>query len=116
MRQIGISQPQSYGEVQPDTVATFLLAAATGQAQDLPAGATNARLTGLTTAGAQYNFYVLWGSTGAATPSSGLTTSSTGSIQPVLGTRTFQVSTGLSTGFSVISPTSGYITAEFWHR
>lgn len=116
MRQIGIERPQSYGEIQPDQMAVLLLAAATGQAIDLPASATHARLTGLTTAGAQYNFHVMWGSTGAATPSSGATTTTTGNPQPVLGTRTFQISTAGSTCFSVISPTSGYVYAEFWHR
>ena len=100
--------------VPPDTVSTFLLAAATAQAIDYSSGATRVRLTGMTTGGAQLNFYTNIQSTLAAIPSSGTTatTGSSGVSVPVLGVRDFAVPS--STSFSVIAPTSGYVHVEQW--
>jgi len=100
-------------EVPPDTVHTMILAGGTAQAIDLTTGTNIMRLTGLTTANAQLNFYANLNSTGASVPSSGATTASTAINQPVLGSRTFQIPGG-STGYSLIAQTSGYVVAECW--
>lgn len=115
MRSIGID-PFDYS-VAPDTHTTILLAAATAQASDYATDTHIIRVTGMTTAGAQLNFYANLQSTAAAIPSSGTTatTSTTGVSIPVLGTRVFAVGSG-STGFSVIAPTSGYVHVECWKR
>ena len=114
MRAISISEVNS--PVPPDTVSTLLLAAATAQAIDFAAESQLVRLTGMSSAGAQLNFYANLASTAAAIPSSGTTatTSTTGVSIPVLGTREFAIPS--STGFSVIAPTSGYIHVECWRR
>lgn len=115
MRAIG-TDLQLY-EVPPDTVSTLLLGAASAQALDYSSGTQVVRLTGMTTGGAQLNFYANLVSTSAAIPSSGTTatTSTTGVSVPVLGTRTFVLSGG-STQFSAIAPTSGYVHVECWRR
>ena len=102
--------------VAPDTHTTILLAIATAQASDFATGTATVRLTGMTTAGAQLNFYANLQSTAAAVPSSGTTatTSTTGVSIPILGTREFNVAG--STGFSVIAPSSGYVHVECWKR
>ena len=102
--------------VPPDTRITLLLAATVAQEIDYPTGTQVVRLTGLSSAGAQYNFYVNLHSSAAALPTSGstATTGSTGISVPVLGMREFSVFT--STGLSVIAPTSGYVHIECWRR
>ena len=114
MRSLSINATQI--PVPPDTHSTFLLAAATAQAIDFATGTQLIRATGLSSAGAQFNFYINLNSTAAALPTSGTTatTGSTGVSVPVLGTREFAVAS--STGFSVISPTSGYVHVECWKR
>lgn len=114
MRGYGTQHPMESGPVPPDTVSTILLGGATAQSLDWPSSAQIAKLTGVTTAGAQLNFYVNMHSTAAAVPSSG-TTSTTGVSFPILGTDTFQVP-GSSTGFSVIAPTSGYVHVACWKK
>lgn len=114
MRSLSINA--NYIPVPPDTQTTLLLAAATAQAIDFADNTHLIRATGLSSAGAQYNFYINLSSTAAALPTSGTsaTTGSTGVSVPVLGTREFAVAS--STGFSVISPTSGYVHVECWRR
>lgn len=120
MRSYGTLHPTEDAPLPPDTVNTILLAGATAQAMDMPTNAGIVRLTGLTSAGAQFNFLANLFSTAAAIPSSGSTSSTSGSTgvsHPVLGSATFQIPGG-STGFSVISHTgsSGYVYAEFWKK
>lgn len=120
MRTYGSLHPTEQVPAPPDTVNTLLLAGGTAQAMDWPTGTEIVRLTGLTTAGAQYNFLVNLFSTAAAIPSSGSTSSTSGSTgvsHPVLGEATFQIPGG-STGFSVISHTgsSGYVYAQCWQK
>ncbi len=100
--------------VPPDTCNTILLAAATAQAMDYPDDTALVRLTGITTAGAQLNFYVNIQSTAAVVPSSGSSADSTGVSVPVLGVREFAIAD--STGFGLIAPTSGYVHVECWKR
>lgn len=101
--------------VAPDTHTTILLAIATAQASDFADDTATIRLTGMTTAGAQLNFYANLQSTAAAVPSSGTTSNSTAGVSiPVLGSREFNVAG--STGFSVIAPSSGYVHVECWKR
>lgn len=102
--------------VPPDTKTTILLAANTAQAIDYPTDAHLVRLTGLTTAGAEFPFYANLQSTAAALPSSGTTatTSTTGVSVPVVINREFAIAS--STGWSCIAHAAGYVTAEFWKR
>lgn len=115
MRSISINSV--HFQVPPDTKTTILLAAATAQAIDYPTDAHLVRLTGLTTAGAEFPFYANMNSTAAALPSSGTTatTSTTGVSVPVVINREFAVSAG-ATGWSCIAHGAGYVTAEFWKR
>jgi hypothetical protein len=104
-----------------DTVATAVLAANTGQAFDWPSGANVMRLSGATTAGAAYSFAVNFHSTSATWPSTSMAaTTATTSINHVIhgnDSQFYQLgSTATSTGFSLVSPTSGIVTVEFWKR
>ena len=109
----------------PDTVNTLLIEASSGQAMDWPVtfanGAHQVRFSGMTTAGAQMNFFVNLVSTHAAAPSSGssittgTTEGSTGNNIPVMGARDFQIPPW-STGFSVAALSSGYVMAEIWRK
>lgn len=113
MRSFGTTHPSDAGPLPPDTVNTILLAGAVAQAMDWPSNTHIVELTGITTAGAQLNFYANLFSTAAAVPSSG-STSTTGVTFPILGSARFQVPS--STGFSVIAPTSGYVHVSCWRR
>jgi hypothetical protein len=91
-----------------DNVQTGVLTAATGAAFDVPEGSAyvNFAFTGDT--------FVRFGSTAAFVPStnsSGATTA--GTTTPQFMNPTARYIYG-STGYSVISPTTGYFTAEFW--
>ena len=102
--------------VPADTVNTILLAAATAQSMDYPTNTQIMRVTGLSSAGAQLNFYCNPMSTAAVLPTSGssATTGSSGNSVPVVGTRQFAVVS--STSFGLIAPTSGYVHVECWRR
>lgn len=119
MRSIGYLHPTDGIGAPADNVQTLLIAATSGQAIDWPTGSsvgTIARFTGLTTAGAQLNFYLNLESTKAAAPSSGNSTiGTTGFVHPVLGSGMFQIPGG-STGWSVAALSSGYVTAELWKK
>lgn len=120
MRSYGTLHPTEGVPTPPDTVNTILLAGGTAQAMDWPADTDIVRFTGLSSAGAQFNFLANLFSTAAAIPTTGSTSSTagtTGVSHPVLGEATFQVPGG-STGFSVVSHTgsSGYVYAQCWKR
>lgn len=113
MRGFGARNPLDNVSVPPDTVQTFVLAGAAGQSIDFSSGTQRMRLTGITTAGAQLGFYANLTSTGAAIPSSGLSTTTTGINIPIFGSREFLIPGG-STGYSLIAPSSGLVVAECW--
>lgn len=123
MRPYGALHPIDHISVPPDTVNTLLMTGgSSAQAMDWPSTLSQmARFTGLSTAGAQFNFMVNLISTHANVPSSGssVTTGtsagSTGNSIPVLGTREFQIPS-FSTGFSVAALTSGHILLEVWRK
>ncbi|HEX6992366.1 MAG TPA: hypothetical protein VF151_10790 [Gemmatimonadales bacterium] len=121
MRLFGTQHPQDAGPVAPDTVDTIILAAGVAQAADWPTGTHIARLTAVTTgAGGPMRSYFNAYSTKAAIPASGSSASTTGAggtgvNMPVLNERTIQIP-GNSTGYSVVSPTSGYFHIECWRR
>ena len=131
MRAYAALNPIDQIEQPPDTVHTMLLAGGTGQSRDWASSASSAgaaasnahlvRFTGVTTAGAQFNFHVAMWSTHAALPSSGtsITTGtsigSTANSIPVLGSRVLQIPSW-STGWSAIGRTSGYVMAEVWRK
>lgn len=124
MRNAGIMYPQDGIPLPPDTVATLLIAGSSGQAWDwgasgssgLSASCNMVRITAQSTAGAPMLAQVNLSSTKAAAPSSGTSTEgTTGHAVTVFGQGTFSVPGG-STGFSVASLTSGYVTLEQWKR
>lgn len=113
MKGTGALQPTHLVYTPPDTVQTIILAAGTAQAIDYSTGTHIVRLTGMTTANAQYNFYFNPTSTGAVIPSSGTSTNSTAINLPILGSRAYQIPIS-STGYSLVANTSGYVVAECW--
>lgn len=100
----------------PNTVAAAMVSA-TGSALDYPSDADVMRLSGATTAGAALAFAVNLASTSAAWPAaaSTATTATTGQniVIPTGESKIFRIP-GDSTGFSLISGTSGIVTVEFW--
>ena len=124
MRTYGALNPIDQIPKPPDTVQTLLVANSSGQAinwagstvSSTAVGAQLVRFTGWTTAGAILAFLVSLNSTRAALPTSGTATGTTGGslpVVPVFGQGTFQIPAG-STGYSVASPSSGYVMAEVW--
>jgi len=131
MRAYGALSPTDLIPQPPDTVHTLLLAAGVAQERDWASSASSAgaaasaahlvRFTGVSSAGATFNFHVSMVSTHAALPTSGTsittgtTVGSTGNSLPVLGDRTLQIP-AWSTGWSAIGRTSGYVIAEVWSK
>ena len=127
MRSIGVMHPTDDAVTPPDTVSAILLAAATPQAMDMPAGAKMVIISGIATGNStvaianNIPLYVNLFSTAAALPSSGTTSAtntsvgSTGVSFPVLGQRKIQVPGG-STGFSVAAPSSGWALFEWYGK
>lgn len=112
--------------VPPDTTVTTLLSAGTGQAFDWPSstvagssGQTDmVRLTGVTTAGAGLALGINLASTAAhwSAAVSTFTTGSSGTYMVPPGySRVFQRPSN-STGFSVISGSSGIANIEVWKK
>ena len=105
----------------PDTILTKLLTAATVEAFDLPPNTHYLRVSSLSTAAGFHGIFLNLGSTKAALPTTAHGISTQGSSQfniPVgLGEgRIYQVSTGATTGFSLIAVSSMYVSVEFWNR
>lgn len=118
MRSIGTMHPTDGVPIIPDTSLNTALTGVTGNAIAYPAGATHMRLSGASTAGAPWSFIFNPTSTGAAWPStasSGATTSSSG-VQILISAPTMYQIPGDQTNFSLISGTSGIVTAEFWKK
>ena len=104
--------------VTPDTIISLKLTAASIQAFDIPA-ADFVRFTYGSSDVASVAFVNI-GSTKANVPTTAFGISSEGSTQfniPVVQgcERIYQIHGG-TTGFSVVSPSSGYFCAEFWNR
>jgi hypothetical protein len=105
----------------PDTILSKQLTAGTGEAFDLPPHTEYVRMSCGSTAAGFETFFVNFGSTKAALPTTAFGISTHGSSAfniPVglSGNRTWQTSTSLCTGFSLISPSSVYVCVEFWSR
>lgn len=128
MRKIGSLQPTANSPVPPDTVVTFALVASTPQAQDwLSSGSTvvaNAaaagvglvRVTGVSSAGAAMLITANLMSTAANVPSSSLSSGGSTAANVLIASPTFFQIPGGSTGYSVASPTSGYVMVEQWAK
>lgn len=105
--------------VLPDTVGQRVLAGGTGEAVDYPTDTDVVRLSAATTASGVYGFVFNPSSTAAAWPADdqSSTTASTGLniVVPPGESRIYQRPSG-STGFSLISGTSGIVSYEFWKR
>ena len=123
MRTYGALNPIDQVAMPSDSVQTLLIANSSGQAMDWVGSTVNAAdasvglalFSGVTTANALMQFQVNLETTRCAAVSSGQTTGSTAAHQNVQGSRLFQIPGG-STGFSVASLSSGYITVECWKR
>lgn len=120
MRTYGALNPIDGIPVVPDTIISKKLTVNTLEVFDVPAGAQLARVTFGSTDAGNVGF-INWGSTKASVPTTAYpasTISTQGSsefnipigVEPKL----YQVSTGLTTGFSVIAPSSGFLCVEFW--
>lgn len=114
-RNIGMTDPRDDVPVPADICITFALSAGTAAAADMPSMGEICRLTGMSSAGNSLAFSVNMQSTAVIVPTAGTSQSSAGVSTPVLGQTSFQVP-GVSTGFSVVSLTSGYVFAEFWNK
>lgn len=107
MKTIGVMHPTDSVPTFSDTIGVAVLAAGVGQAFDTPTGA------GMVLFGADCNFFVRYGSTGAAVPAASSAGSSSGvEYNP---TARNNVSTAACTGISIISPSSGIVTMS-WFR
>jgi hypothetical protein len=111
VRSLATQHPQDFAPPAPDTVHTFVMAAATAQAADFPStGEAHYMSINGTVAG-----FIAYGSTAVAIPSTSVTSGSSG-IEAFSGAPGFnrRIPSG-STGYSIITPTSGYVTASFWN-
>lgn len=106
--------------VWPDTIVSKKLTAGSVEAFDLPAGVTLMRASfGSTDLGGVA--HINMGSTKASAPTTAYGQSTQGSSEfnvPIgMGdARMYQLTTAMATGFSVVSPSSGYICIEYWKR
>lgn len=125
MRGIGWLHSNEQVVVPADTYCHALIGPAAPAAFDVPAGAGMLRLSGLTSAGAVFNFWANLFSTAAQAPTSSVTAGSTSSTNlniPIAGGggggpgQIFQLGTAGSSVISVACLSSGYVTAEWWHR
>jgi hypothetical protein len=106
--------------VNPDTILTKLLTAATAESFDFPPNTDLFRLSCGSTAAGFHTVFLNMGSTKAALPTTAHGISTQGSSQfniPVsLGEgRVFQLARG-TTNFSLIAVSSMYVCMEFWTR
>lgn len=108
---------RAYGSINPlfdtpnpsDTFGSIIISSALAVvAQDWPTGARRVAFSG------EAPFYVNWASTKVNVPSTNSTgtTASSGGNELNPGVR--NVSTNLSTGYSVTGRTSGVVTVQFW--
>lgn len=89
----------------PNYVNVAVLSSGTGQAFDVPAGVQ------YVTFGADIDFFVKWGSTGASLPSSSLVTGAAAELNPT--TRNIG-STNATTGLSIIASAAGTVTMGWY--
>src|SRR5262245_1147703 len=103
----------------PDSIAVFALAANTGQAADYPSDAAVMRVAFSSSAGAALGGVFNGNSTAAAWASTHTATAGTTAADSLIpagvGEGWYQRALG-STGYSIVSPTSGYCHIEFWRR
>lgn len=91
-----------------DSVASLVLAAGTGQAVDVPSGAGFVAFT------SSVDFWVRYGSTGAAIPTTS-TTAGSSAISAFNPDSRNLTSTAACSVISLVSASSGYVVLEFWH-
>ena len=108
MRSLGTLHPTE-NPAPSDAIMSIVLAAATGQAFDMPAGSGYVNFAG------NVDYWVRFGSTAAAIPGASSTAASSAAavFKPTI--RNFG-STASCTGFSIIAATSGAVTAEFYAK
>ena len=120
MRPIGCLNPLEEIPQPPDTMANYVMVGGTAQAADWPANTQLVRFRAATTAGAAASVVVNMMSTSATWPAATVTatTASTGLNTFVTAgyELIYQVSTGGSTGFSIISGASCLVSVEFWRK
>lgn len=107
MKPIGTLHPTEIPTAS-NTIQQAVLAAGTAQAFDVPTGGC------IVAFGSDVNFWVSWGSTAASIPTTNSTGSSTNAEMNPLQRNI--VSTAACTGYSVVSPSSGYLTASWYGR
>lgn len=120
MRPYGTIRSNDFIPIAPDTVGQIVFAANTPQAFAWPSSeAEYIRLQGASTAGAGLGFAANLVTTGAHWPAASIAISTASSglqtIVPPGGSLLMARPAG-STGFSLVMPTSGIMSAEFWHK
>jgi hypothetical protein len=109
--------PLDNAPVPSDTVIKLLLTAGSSvTTQDYPSGAQIMRVTAMSTSGGDYMFSLNAATTGAAAPSSGLTTGTSAASMVINSTPVLLQITGAATGFSCAGGTSGWAILEFWKK
>lgn len=107
MKTLGTLHPTETPTVS-DTIQQAVFVANTAQAFDVPPGGCMVAFA------SDVNFWVRYGSTGASIPTTSSTGGSTNAeLNPL---QRNVVSTASCTGYSVISPSSGYFTASWYGR
>lgn len=110
---------RTYGSINPnadipnpsDTWGTIVISSAGAiVANDWPTGAQRVAFVG------PINFWVNWASTKVNVPSTAQAGSTASSNMNELNPGVRNMSTALSTGYSILGETSGVIQAQFWRR
>lgn len=110
MRSLQTQHPQDFGPPAPDTVHTFVMAAGVAQAADYPSTGL-ARYMAINGTAPGFIHYT---STAVAVPTTSVTSGSSG--VELFGTADdFRKIPAGSTGYSVVSPTTGYVSVSFWN-
>lgn len=112
MKTLGVINPTDRYQTYSDSVGTLSLAAATGAAVDVPAQAHFLQ------AQSDAPFWIRYGSTAASIPSSSSTASSTNSEYVPLAAMPLRRNIGstlTTTGISIIAPTTGIVSLQWFN-
>ena len=109
MRSYGSINPLADTPIPADTFGAIIISTAGAVvANDWPTGARRVAFSG------EMNFYVNWATTKAHAPTTASSGSTGSSEWNELNPGVRNISTSISTGYSVTARTSGVVTAQFW--
>ena len=104
----GLLHPTDGVPTSPSFVNVAVLGSSVGAAFDTPSGCQYVRFSGTV------DFFVAYGSTNALFPTTNISTGAGNGANELNPTMRNIGSTLTTTGFSVISPSSGYVTMSWW--